>query len=145
MKKNLLTLAALLCCTMTAVAQTGRYVQGSYSAPSMGYSAATTSANFQKLPPLRADFDISLSGHPQMNLLETSLHNPLQEDSIANQSIMLLHRTKNAPTQYQYKQPKYKMTGDEDGFKGFRDYIVRKRRIDEGRPLQPLPLDFFRR
>ena len=144
MKKNLLTLAALLCCAMTAVAQTGRYVQGSYSAPSMGYSAPTTSTNFQKLPPLRADFDISLSGHPQVNLLETSLHNPLQEDS-DNQSIMLRHREKNEPTQYQYKRPKYEMTGNEDGFEGFRDYIVRKRRIDEGRPLQPLPLDFFRR
>ncbi len=144
MKKNLLTLAALLCCAMTVVAQTGRYVQGSYSAPSMGYSAPTTSANFQKLPPLRADFDISLSGHPQMNLLETSLHNPLQEDR-DNQSIMLRHREKNEPTQYQYKRPKYEMTGNEDGFEGFRDYIVRERRRKEGRPLQPLPLDFFRR
>ena len=144
MKKNLLTLAALLCCAMTVVAQTGRYVQGSYSAPSMGYSAPTTSANFQKLPPLRADFDISLSGHPQMNLLETSLHNPLQENS-DNQSIMLRHREKNEPTQYQYKRPKYEMKGNEDGFEGFRDYIVRERRRKEGRPLQPLPLDFFRR
>lgn len=145
MKKNLFTLAAVLCIMATAMAQTGRYAQGGYSAPFMGNSTPSASTNFQKLPPLKADFDISLSGHHQSNLLQTSLHNPQQEDSIANQSIILRHREKNAPTQYQYKRPKYEMTGDEDGFKGFRDYIVRKRRIDEGRPLQPLPLDFFRR
>ena len=97
MKKNLLTLAAVLCITTTAMAQTNPAVSG--------------------------------------------------KDSITDscQSIMLRRREKNAPTQYQFKRAKYMTTGNEDGLKGFRDYIVRKRRIDEGRPLQPLPLDYFRR
>ena len=145
MKKNLFTLAAVLCIMTTAMAQTGRYAQGGYSAPSMGSSTPSTSTHFQQLPPLKADFEVSLSEHHQSNLLQTSLHNPQERDGVDNQSIMLRNREKNEPTQYHFKRPKYEMTGNEDGFEGFRDYIVRKRRRDEGRPLQPLPLDFFRR
>jgi len=88
MKKILLTLTAL-CLTMTAMAQTDRYVQGSYSAPSMGNSAPSTSTNFQKLPPLRTDFDISLSPHSQMNR-----YSLLSRNSLADQSIMSCHREK---------------------------------------------------
>ena len=106
MKKNLLTLAAVLCITTTAMAQTNPAVSGKDS---------------------------------------ISLDSIQHEDTDSCQSIMLRHRWKNAPTQYQFKRAKYKTTGNEDGLKGFRDYIVRKRRIDEGRPLQPLPLDYFRR
>jgi hypothetical protein len=133
MKKILTTLAAVLCIMTTAIAQTGRYTQGGYS------------VYFQKLPPLKADFDISLTGHHQSNLLQTSLQNPQEKDSSANQSIMLRHEDNNAPIQYHYKRPKYMMTGDGDGFKDIRDYIVRERREKEGRPLQPLSPGFFRR
>ena len=101
MKKNLLTLAAVLC-----MAQTNPAVSGKDS---------------------------------------ISLDSIQHEDTDSCQSIMLRRREKNAPTQYQFKRAKYMTTGNEDGLKGFRDYIVRKRRIDEGRPLQPLPLDYFRR
>ena len=106
MKKNLLTLAAVLCITTTAMAQTNPAVSGKDS---------------------------------------ISLDSIQHEDTDSCQSIMLRHRAKNASTQYHYKRAKYMMTGNEDGFKGLRDYIVRNRRRDEGRPLQPLPLDFFRR
>ena len=109
MKKNLLTLAAVLCITTTAMAQTNPAVSGKDSMDSI------------------------------------SLDSIQHEDTDSCQSIMLRHREKNAPTQYQFKRAKYMTTGNEDGLKGFRDYIVRKRRIDEGRPLQPLPLDYFRR
>jgi len=143
MKKNLFTLAAVLCIMATAMAQTGRYAQGGYSAPSMGSSTPSTSTHFQKLPPLKADFEVSLSEHHQSNLLQTFLHNPQERDDVDNQSIMLRNREKNESTQYQYKRPKYMMKGDGDGFKDLRDYIVRERRKDEGRPLQPLPPNFY--
>ena len=148
MEKNLMTYAArrlvlafFFCCAITASAQEGRYAQGGYSAPSMpGYS----STNFQKLPPLKADFDISLSPHSQLSLLQTSLQNPQQMDNTDNQSIMFRHKEKNESTQFHYKRPRYMMTGG-DGLKGIRDRIVRDRREKEGRPLQPLPPGMHRR
>jgi hypothetical protein len=116
MKKILFTLTAVLCITTTAMAQTSSTASGKYS-----------------------------DSIPQRNLTQMSLDSMQNEDTDSCQSIMLRHRKKNAPTQYQFKRAKYMTTGNEDGLKGFRDYIVRKRRIDEGRPLQPLPLDYFRR
>ena len=116
MKKILFTLTAVLCITTTAMAQTNTTVSGKYS-----------------------------DSIPQRNLAQMPLDSLQNEDTDSCQSIMLRHRAKNASTQYHYKRAKYMMTGNEDGFKGLRDYIVRKRRIDEGRPLQPLPLDYFRR
>ena len=116
MKKNLFTLAAVLCIMATAMAQTNSTVSGKHS-----------------------------DSIPQPNLTQMSLDSLQNEDADSCQSIMLRHRAKNASTQYHYKRAKYMMTGNEDGLKGLRDYIVRNRRRDEGRPLQPLPLDFFRR
>ena len=116
MKKILTTLTAALCITMTAMAQTNATVSGKSS-----------------------------DSIPQRNLTQLSLDSLHEEDADSCQSIMLRHVDKNKSSQYQYKRSKYMMTGNEDGFKGLRDYIVRKRRIDEGRPLQPLPLDYFRR
>ena len=116
MKKILFTLTAVLCITTTAMAQTNTTVSGKYS-----------------------------DSIPQRNLAQMSLDSMQNEDTDSCQSIMLRHVDKNKSSQYHYKRSKYMMTGNEDGFKGLRDYIVRKRRIDEGRPLQPLPLDFFRR
>ena len=114
MKKNLFTLAAVLCIMATAMAQTNSTVSGKHS-----------------------------DSIPQPNLTQLSLDSMQNEDADSCQSIMMRHRVKNASTQYHYQRPKYMATGNEDGLKGFRDYIVRKRRKEEGRPLQPLPLDFY--
>ena len=117
MKKILFTLATALCIMTTAMAQT--------------------------IPAVSEKDSDSI---PQRNLTQMSLDSMQNEDADSCQSIMLRHRGKNAPTQYHYKRSKYMMTGNEDGLKGFRDYIVRERREKEGRPLQPLPPpNMFRR
>ena len=95
------------------------------------------SEQYPTLPPLRVDFDIPMLVQPRQPLLLMMPKGNLKEDTIAGLSIMLRHMG-NKTTQFHFKRsPNYQPTGDE--LKGFRDYIVRKRRWKEGRPLQPLP------
>ena len=70
---------------------------------------------FPKLPPLRTQ----------------------KQDTVKIESVMFRHQEHNSTTQYHYKsRPDYSKMVDNLG--GVRDHIVRKRRWDEGRPLQPL-------
>lgn len=71
-----------------------------------------------------------------------SLGDTLHKDTIATQSIMFRHKTNNTTTQFRYKPTRNIETGD--GLIGVRDWIVRKRRWDEGRPLPP-PTPVMRR
>ena len=80
MKKNLFTLAAVLCIMATAMAQTNSTVSGKHS-----------------------------DSIPQPNLTQMSLDSLQNEDADSCQSIMLRHRAKNASTQYHYKRAKYMM------------------------------------
>lgn len=87
---------------------------------------------------------ITATAMAQTNLMQIPLDSIQHNDTDSCQSIMVRHKEKIKPTQYHYKRSNYMTTGNEDGFKGFRDYIVRKRRREEGRPLQPLPPRMFR-
>ena len=116
---------ALLCITATAVAQTPSAISWRYS------------DKFQKLPPLKVDFDCALFAHSQSNWLQMPLGSTQKKDTVKIQSVMFRHQEHNSTMQYHYKsQPDYSKMVDNLG--GIRDYIVRKRRWDEGRPLQPL-------
>ena len=115
MKKNLFTLAAVLCIMATAMAQTNSTVSGKHS-----------------------------DSIPQPNLTQMSLDSLQNEDADSCQSIMLRHKVKNKSTQFHYKsRPDY--TKKVDTFGDVRDRIVRERRVDEGRPLQPLAPNMFRK
>ena len=119
-----MTLAVLLYCTM-AMAQMNSTLSGNYT------------DSLAKLQPLKVNLECSLCHHSQTNLLHISLDSMQKKDDFGSQSIMYRHREQNKATQYHYRyRPDY--TKMVDSFKGFRDYIVRKRRWDEGRPLQPL-------
>ena len=116
---------ALLCITATAVAQTPSDVSWRYA------------DRFPKLPPLRADFDYALFTHSQPNWLQMPLGSTQKQDTVKIESVMFRHQEHNSTTQYHYKsRPDYSKMVDNLG--GVRDHIVRKRRWDEGRPLQPL-------
>jgi hypothetical protein len=107
----------------TAMAQTPPTTSGKYS------------DSFPKLPPLKADLETNLFPHSQPNLLQMSHEN---KDSLDTLSIMFRHKENNPTSRYHYRsQPDY--TKMVDNFGDLRDHIVRKRRKDEGRPLQPLP------
>ena len=117
---------ALLCITATAVAQTPSDVSWRYA------------DRFPKLPPLRVDFDYALFAHSQPNWLQMPLGSTQKKDTVKIQSVMFRHQEHNSTTQYHYNsRPDYSKMVDNLG--GIRDYVVRKRRWDEGRPLQPLP------
>ena len=117
----LTTLTTALCFATTAMAQTTRY-----------------SDRFPKLPPLRVDSGYALFTHPQQNWLQIARDSIQETDTVSTQSVMFRHRQQNSPTQYHYEsRPDYTKMVDNLG--GTRDWIVRKRRQNEGRPLQPLP------
>lgn len=106
MRKIMMTLA-VLCMTMTTMAQTD-------TATSSG-----DSAKFAKLPLLPAPPASEQYG-----------------DSINEQSIMFRHRGKKPTSHFQMNsKPGLQTTGDP--MIGIRDQIVRKRRINEGQPLPP--------
>ena len=116
---------ALLCLTATAMAQTPSDVSWRYS------------DRFPKLPPLRVEFDDALFAHSQPNWLQMPLGSIQKKDTVRIQSIMFRHQEHHSTTQFHFKsRPDYSKMVDNLG--GLRDYIVRKRRWDEGRPLQPL-------
>ena len=116
---------ALLCITATAVAQTPSDVSWRYA------------DRFPKLPPLRVDFDYALFTHSQPNWLQMPLGSTQKQDTVKIESVMFRHQEHNSTTQYHYQsRPDYSKMVDNLG--GVRDHIVRKRRWDEGRPLQPL-------
>ena len=116
---------ALLCLMAMAVAQTPSDVSWRYS------------DRFPKLPPLRVELDDALFAHSQPNWLQMPLESIQEKDTVKIQSIMFSHQEYYSTMQYHYKsRPDYSKMVDNLG--GIRDYIVRKRRWDEGRPLQPL-------
>ena len=116
---------ALLCITATAVAQTPSDVSWRYA------------DRFPKLPPLRADFDYALFAHSHSNWLQMPLVSTQKKDIVKIESVMFRHQEHNSTTQYHYKaRPDYTKTVNLLG--DIRDRVVRKRRWDEGRPLQPL-------
>ena len=129
MRKIMMTL--VLCITVTTMAQTN-------PATSCG-----DSAKFSELPPLRADFDVTLLTHSQPTLLLASPASEQHRDSINEQSIMFRHMGKKATSHFQLNsRPRVLTTGDP--MIGVRDRIVRKRRINEGHPLPP-PTPVMRR
>lgn len=116
---------ALLCIAATAMAQTPSDVSWRYA------------DRFPKLPPLRADFDYALFTHSQPNWLQMPLGSTQKQDTVKIESVMFRHQEHNSTTQYHYKaRPDYTKTVNLLG--DIRDRVVRKRRWDEGRPLQPL-------
>ena len=124
--KTFIIIAILSFVSTTAMAQTSTIFQWVYT------------ERYPKFPPLRVDFHIPMLIQAQQPLLLMMSEGKLKEDTIAGQSIMLRHMGNKTTTQFYFKHsPNYQPTGD--GLKGFRDYIVRKRRWKEGRPLQPLP------
>ena len=131
MRKIMMTLTAVLCITVTTMAQTP-------PAASWG-----DSAKFTELPPLRADFDVALLTHSQPTQLLASPASEQHRDSINEQSIMFRHMGKKATSHFQLNsRPRLQTTGDP--MIGIRDHIVRKRRINEGHPLPP-PTPVMRR
>jgi hypothetical protein len=61
----------------------------------------------------------------------------VHQDTVKIESVMFRHQEHNSTTQYHYKaRPDYTKTVNLLG--DIRDRVVRKRRWDEGRPLQPL-------
>ena len=122
---------ALLCLTMTAMAQTSHAVFRDYS------------GRFPEIPPLRADFSAALPAHTQLTLLQASPGSDEHRDSINEQSIMFRHMGKNATSHFHLNsRPRFQTAGDP--MIGIRDRIVRKRRINEGHPLPP-PTPVMRR
>lgn len=122
---------ALLCLTMTAMAQTNHAILWTHL------------DRFPEIPPLRADFDVTLFTHSQQNLLQTSPASVQHRDSINERSIMFLHMGEKATSHFQLNsKPRFQTTGDP--LIGIRDQIVRKRRINEGHPLAP-PTPVMRR
>ena len=116
---------ALLCITATAMAQMPSDVSWRYA------------GRFPKLPPLRVDFDGALFAHSQPNWLQMPLGSTQKQDTVKIESVMFRHQERNSTTQYHYKaRPDYTKTVNLLG--DIRDRVVRKRRWDEGRPLQPL-------
>ena len=116
---------ALLCITATAVAQTPSDVSWRYA------------DRFPKLPPLRVEFDGALFAHSHPNWLQIPLGSTQKKDTVKIESVMFRHQEHNSTTQYHYKsRPDYTKTVNLLG--DIRDRVVRKRRWDEGRPLQPL-------
>ena len=116
---------ALLCITATAMAQTPSDVSWRYA------------DRFPKLPPLRVDFDYALFAHSHPNWLQMPLVSTQKQDTVKIESVMFRHQEHNSTTQYHYKsRPDYTKTVNLLG--DIRDRVVRKRRWDEGRPLQPL-------
>ena len=131
MKKILMTLAAVLCITVTTMAQTNPATSWRYA------------DKFTKLPPLRVEFDPVLLTHSQPTLLLASSASEQHKDSINEQSIMFRHMGKKATSHFQLNsRPRLLTTGDP--MIGIRDHIVRKRRINEGQPLPP-PTPVMRR
>jgi hypothetical protein len=128
MRKTLMIFA--LCIASAAMAQTTPTTPGKFS------------DSLPKLPPLKVDFEsVSLFHHYQPGLLLMPHEN---KDSLDTLSIMFRHKEHNSTSQFHYKStPDYKKMVDNLGV--FRDQIVRKRRKDEGRPLQPLPPPSMRR
>lgn len=122
-----MTLAALLYCTM-AMAQMNSTLSGNYT------------DSLAKLQPLKVTLDSSLCHSSHSTLIDSMQYN----DSMDTQSIMLRHKKQSKTTQYKYRyRPDYTIMVDNLGY--VRDQIVRKRRRDEGRPLQPLaPFSLFR-
>ena len=131
MRKIMMTLTAVLCITVTTMAQTN-------PAASWG-----DSAKFTELPPLKADFDMTLLTHSQPTQLLASPASEQHRDSSNEQSIMFRHMGKKATSHFQLNsRPRLQTTGDP--MIGIRDRIVRKRRINEGHPLPP-PTPVMRR
>lgn len=117
---------ALICITATAVAQT---------IPGCSWRF---SERFPSNPPMKFDLDKSLLVHSQPNGLQIPQESIQEKDTIRTQSVMFHQIEKNPPMQYHYKyRPDYTKMVDNLG--GIRDQIVRKRRWNEGRPLQPIP------
>ena len=116
---------ALLCIAATAVAQMPSNVSWRYA------------VLFTKLPALKVEFDDALFAHLQPNLLQMSLVSTQKTDTVKIQSVVFRRQEHHSTMTYHYKsRPDYSKMVDNLG--GIRDYIVRKRRWDEGRPLQPL-------
>ena len=95
--------------------------------------------------------DLDLSGTPIAQTspstsggdsAKISLGDTLHKNTSATLSIMFRHKTNNTTTQFRYKPTRNIETGD--GLIGVRDWNVRKRRWDEGRPLPP-PTPVMRR
>ena len=130
MRKIMMTLA-VLCITVTTMAQTN---------PATLWG---DSAKFTELPPLKADFDMTLLTHSQPAQLLASPAIEQHRDSSNEQSIMFRHMGKKATSHFQLNsRPRLQATGDP--MIGIRDHIVRKRRINEGHPLPP-PTPVMRR
>lgn len=124
--KLIFTVVLAVAITSTAMAQTTPTTSGKYT------------DSFPKLPPLKADFEISLSHHSQPNLLQMAHESKADKNSLDTLSIMFRHKEKNKESRYHYEsRPDYTKVGDTFG--DLRDRIVRERRRKEGRPLQPLP------
>ena len=120
---------ALTCIMTAAMAQLYTDTKWSYS------------DRFPKLQPLSVDFSPTVLIHPQSSLL-TIHQNAADNDSIANQSIMLRYKGSSPTSHFKLKQGFIMQTGD--ALIGIRDQIVRKRRINEGNPLPP-PTPVMRR
>lgn len=116
---------ALLCIAATAMAQTPSAISWKYA------------GRFPELPPLKVELDGALFAHSQSNWLKMPLGSTQKKDTVKIESVMFRHQEHNSTTQYHYKaRPDYTKTVNLLG--DIRDRVVRKRRWDEGRPLQPL-------
>ena len=122
---------ALLFLMMTATAQTNHPISWVHS------------DRFPEVPPLRADFDVTLLTHSQPTLLLASPASVQHTDSINEQSIMFRHMGKNATSHF-HLNSRHRFQTAGDPMIGIRDRIVRKRRINEGHPLPP-PTPVMRR
>lgn len=130
MKRILMVVAAFVCITITAMAQTDPVAELKYS------------DRFPKLPPLNVDLMSFLAAqfHPSLQMV---LFVGKQHETADNpQSLMLRHQGPSSPSHFVFKASRfYGQNGDP--LKDLRDRIVRKRMEKQGRPLPP-PMPWMR-
>lgn len=125
MKKNLL-IAAVLCCTVTALAQ-------------MSYTTLPMYAHrFPEMPPLRVDFDMPLFAHSLSSLPHMSTGDLGNMRTGMTQSVLYRHTENMEAPHFNFKT-RVRNVETGDPLIDIRDRIVRKRREKEGRPLPPPP------
>ena len=126
MRRVLITAVALSFIATTAMAQSNAAIAG------------RSSYKIQQLSPLKVDSNIVPYSTSKPNILPTPQINLQDKKAAENQSI-LIHHVDSGEMPDLHRKMTYENSDSNKGLESLRDYIVRKRRDREGRPLQPLP------
>jgi|GEM_PF-6942855 hypothetical protein len=124
MKRILMVAAALICITVTAMAQMDPVAALKYS------------DRFPQLPPLNVEMINVLAAHYHTSLQQMSFLSSQHDTTDIPQSLMLRQQGSSSPSHFVFKASRfYGQNGDP--LKDLRDRIVRKRMERQGRPLPP--------